>query len=314
MKNQIKKIVNWVGKILMVLAFVFLAQKLWSYREDLKIDLDSKKVFMLVACCILYMGTVYMCPIIYKTLLYVTTQKKLSYMQVANTYCRSNILKYLPGNVMQYVGRNQIAIEEELPHGKVALATLLEIGIVIVSAILVATMFSWTYAVEWINKFVNINPLVLLIGAVIVILSCIIVFILFRNKLQEYLRGILIKENITKIIGLILYHALILMLSGIVYFLVMAVLQVNMAPANYLVGIGLYALAFVLGYVTPGVPGGIGIRESILVYFFSAFMLEAQVLTGALLFRIVSVIGDFLAWILITIWVKKVRVDRSNAE
>lgn len=307
-----KKITKWVGRILMVLAFVFLAQKLWSYRESLKIDLDVEKVLMLAGCCLLYMGTVYMCPVIYKTLLHVTTKKKLSYTQVANTYCRSNILKYLPGNVMQYVGRNQIAVDEDLPHAEVALATLLEIGVVIISAILVAIVFSASYAVEWIGKFVDVNPAIIGFVVVGVGLICIILFTLFRNKIKEYLRGILVKENFFKIIGLILYHALILILSGSIYFLVMRVLQITMTPADYIVGLGLYALAFVLGYVTPGVPGGIGIRESILVYFFSSFMMESQVLTGALLFRIVSVIGDFLAWIIITIWMKKSGFDRSN--
>lgn len=309
-----KKIVNWIGKILMVLAFVFLAQKLWSYRESLTIELDFVKVLMLAGCCLLYMGTVYMCPIIYKNLLNITTKKKLSYMQVANTYCKSNILKYLPGNVMQYVGRNQIAVEEDLPHGEVALATLLEIGTVIASAILVAAVFSWSYAVEWISKFVDIKLLIIVMVTLVFVLTCIVLFALFRNKIKDYLKGILVKQNIIKIVGLILYHALILSFSGVVYFLVMGVLQITMTPASYLVGIGLYALAFVLGYVTPGVPGGIGIRESILVYFFSSFMMEAQVLTGALLFRVISIIGDFLAWIVITMMVKKLKCDRSNVE
>ena len=292
-----KKIVKWGGRILMLAALVFLLQRLWTYRESLDVSLDLAKIFMLTGCCLLYVVTVCMCPIIYKTLLHLTTKRKLPFLQVANIYCKSNILKYLPGNVMQYVGRNQIAIDEKLPHGEVALATLLEIGVVVVSAGLVAIVFSWSYAVEWVTNSVDINPVLVAAVVFVVMLVGTGTFVLFRNKIKKYFKEILTKKNFIKVPSLILYHALILIISGIAYFSVMGTLQVGMAPENYLVGIGLYSLAFVLGYITPGVPGGIGIRETILVYFFSPFLPEAQVLTGALLFRIISVLGDFLAWI-----------------
>ncbi len=289
----------------MLLAFVFLAQKLWSYRENVEVDLSAWDTCCLGVCCLAYMGTVYMCPVMYRTLLYVTTHKKLSYVKVAKTYCKSNMLKYLPGNVMQYVGRNQIAIDEELSHSEVALATLIEIGIVVSSAVVVAVLFSYSYAVEWIERFVHVNFWIVGVLIVVAVLICVIILIRFRDRIMNYLKGILTKANVMKILGLIIYHSIILILNGIIYFGVLSVLDINMDSEYYFVGIGLYALSFVLGYVTPGVPGGIGIREAVLVYFFSAFMLEAQVLTGALVVRIISILGDILCWAIITITTNK---------
>lgn len=62
--------------------------------------------------------------------------------------------------------------------------------------------------------------------------------------------------------------------------------------------IGLFSLSFLLGYVTPGVPGGIGIREAVLSYFFLFMVNDSLILAGALAFRVVSIVGDILGYAL----------------
>lgn len=280
----------------MLLAFVFLARMFWRYRTSLTIELDALDIVLLAGCCILYIAGVYMCPVIYKTLLQITTKTKLPYLKVSYLYCRSNVLKYLPGNVMQYVGRNQIAIDEGLSHAEVGLATLLEIGIVAMSAVSVAAVFSWSYLVEAVRQFVKINYWVVGIGILGAAVILIAVFLLFSKKIISYLSGILNVQNILKILLLIIYYAFVLIINAVVYFCVLSILKSSVPPEYYLVGTGLHSLAFFLGYVTLGAPGGLGIREAVLVYFFSAFMAENQVLAGALVTRIISVAGDFFAW------------------
>lgn len=290
-----KKIIKWLGRILMVLSIVVIAQKLWSYRESIDIELGPALLLKLGICCMLYGAVVYITPLIYKNLLYITTHKKVSYVKVAYIYCKSNILKYLPGNVMQYVGRNEIAVNEEIPHGQVVLATVLEVGITILSTILVAVVFSWEYTVEWVSNYVNIDEqwvIAILFGSIVI---CVIALLIFRKKILSYMKEILTKESLLRLFGFLWYSALIIVLDSLIYFYVLSMLGIHMETTYYFIGIGLYSLSFVLGYITPGVPGGIGIRETVLVYFFSAFMLESQILTGALIFRIVSIIGDFFA-------------------
>lgn len=304
-----KKIIKWLGRVLMVLSILIIAQKLWNYREDLEIQLDPIILLKLGMCCMLYAMVVYMSPFIYKNLLYITTHRRVSYVKVAHTYCKSNILKYLPGNVMQYVGRNEIAVKEHIPHGEVVLATMLEIGITILSTVLVAVLFSWSYTVEWVSKFVNINVRLIVVVIIGIVVLFAVVLLIFKKKILSYVKGILTKESIIRILGLLLYNALIMVLNSFIYFYVLSLLGIHMEMNYYLIGIGLYSLSFVLGYVTPGVPGGIGIRETVLVYFFSAFMMESQILTGALVFRIVSIIGDFLGLGLAMIAIKFTKAE-----
>lgn len=293
----------------MLLSIVVIATKVWEYHESLKIELTPGMIVQMGICCVLYALVVYMCPHIYRGALFVTTGKKVSYVKVADTYCKSNIMKYLPGNVMQYVGRNEIALKEELSHGEVALATALEIIVTIISSAVIAAIFSWEYAVEWITHFVNIDVRTIVLVFIVIIVTAVVVIIAFWEKLHDYIKSLITLKNVWRILVLIAYASLIMILNSIIYYYTLSVLGIQMEMRYYFIGIGLYSLSFVLGYVTPGVPGGIGIREAVMVYFFSTFMKESDVLTGALIFRIISIIGDFIGLGIAFVVSKKCKTD-----
>ena len=52
---------------------------------------------------------------------------KIPYRRAMPVYTRSNLYKYLPGNVFQYVGRNQLAADVQISHVDVACATVLDV-------------------------------------------------------------------------------------------------------------------------------------------------------------------------------------------
>lgn len=291
---MMKKTIKWLGRVLMILSVVIMAQKIWGYRENIEIKLTFSVLIQLVVCCLLYAIVVYLCPYIYNRMLYITTGRCFDYKKVAYIYCKSNVMKYLPGNVMQYIGRNEFAVQEDIPHGKVALATMLEIAVVLCSTMMIAVLFSWSYTVEWVSNFVDINVLLLVAIVMGMVLSVVAILFLFKKRILNYLSEILTFRNILIFGAMVLYNIVIMIINSCIYFYVLSLLGINMEIRYYLAGIGLYALAFILGYITPGVPGGIGIRETVLVHFFSSFVEEAQILTGAVIFRIISVLGDFI--------------------
>ncbi|REJ77060.1 MAG: hypothetical protein DWQ36_18240 [Acidobacteria bacterium] len=53
-------------------------------------------------------------------------------------------------------------------------------------------------------------------------------------------------------------------------------------------------LAFLAGYVVPGAPGGLGVRESLLVVLLGNEMGDSQALALALQFRLATVAADLL--------------------
>ena len=51
-----------------------------------------------------------------------------------------------------------------------------------------------------------------------------------------------------------------------------------------------------IGFLTPGAPSGIGIREALLVYFLGPELGAAQAIVIAALFRVATISGDLLFW------------------
>ena len=62
--------------------------------------------------------------------------------------------------------------------------------------------------------------------------------------------------------------------------------------------ITIFSCSWIAGYVTPGAPGGVGIREAIIIFSLAALVGEAQATVAALLFRCVTVGGDVIFYLL----------------
>jgi hypothetical protein len=67
-----------------------------------------------------------------------------------------------------------------------------------------------------------------------------------------------------------------------------------------------FAFAWLLGYLTPGSPGGVGIREAAMVILFEGKMDQPVVISLALIFRLVNVLSDLICFVL-AISIEKMR-------
>lgn len=59
-----------------------------------------------------------------------------------------------------------------------------------------------------------------------------------------------------------------------------------------------YAIAFLLGHIVPGAPGGIGIREVVIVGLFSTTIGAGPALGNGVLVRFASIVGDYLCLVI----------------
>ena len=57
---------------------------------------------------------------------------------------------------------------------------------------------------------------------------------------------------------------------------------------------GAYVLAWVAGFLTPGVPAGLGVREVVLLFLFRGMVHEADLLLAVVMSRVVTIAGDVL--------------------
>jgi glycosyltransferase 2 family protein len=212
----------------------------------------------------------------------------------------SQIAKYIPGNVFQYVGRHILGKNLGLSNG------------VIINGIFIETLLNATVAgliflvsslfLGW-SKLVlpGVNKL-LIIGVAAIIIIIFLVIARFTPKIKSWL----IKSNIIidiktikkryfiySIIIVILLYALFFTFIGLnLWFLSKYFWSISDVPILFF--ISAYAIAWVIGFATPGAPGGIGIREVILIAILNNHMNQPKALMLALIFRLVTILGDFL--------------------
>ena len=280
----------------MILSILLIAHKLWVYHDEITITWNTRLIMQIGMAGLIYALIVFISPIIFQNTLYISTGKKVRFERAGYIYCKSNMFKYLPGNVMHYVGRNEIAERENLPHAEVACSTILEIVITVLAAGILAFLFSWHASWEWMTQFAGKQIQFALVGSLVILVALLMICKLYWKKVSSMLVRLFSLKNLFLFGGSVMFQCLILFADSLLYFAVLDMMGIRMDVPHYFPAVGLYALSFLLGYLTPGAPGGIGIREMVMTFFFSSYLLQEQILTGALIFRIVTVLGDFLGF------------------
>ena len=59
---------------------------------------------------------------------------------------------------------------------------------------------------------------------------------------------------------------------------------------------GAFMFAWIIGFITPGAPGGIGIRESVMIFVFGEA--HEEIMLFVLAMRISSILADIMAFII----------------
>lgn len=227
------------------------------------------------------------------------SDKKNNTFILVCTYLKANIQKYLPGNVVQYAGRNLLAKEYGISQKSIVAASVMELIWISVSAVFFSVVISLrnTRTVLrklWENLAVKENiHLVSGLGVVILIVGLVFlgyfvrkgfVYPYFNRKLLRllvitsliYIAGFLISGLLLSLIFVLILHC------GVSY--------VTVASAN--------VLAWLAGYIVPGSPGGIGIKEVVLVLLIGTEYAKGAVTLAAVLLRICGIVGDVLSYLM----------------
>lgn len=296
MDTKIVKAAKFIGNFLMIFTCLILLFRLFESGKQIKWNIIWENKWIVVLEIISYALMVLCSPLSYKILINLTTDRNVPYWIIQHLCCKTNLYKYLPGNVFQYIGKNQLAVIYNLRHTKVALATFLEIIMTVVSSILVAFVFSGNIVSSWIKENRKISMIVIAAG-------CILLLLLFINRKKRrcvlyrspYFLSVHNIMALVKVTGwqvcMIVLHAIIFMCT----FIAMGFVPELKEMHNI---IGLFALSFCVGFVTPGAPGGIGVREMMFVFFMGQTFSEIQIVSVAVLFRFISILGDIFAYLL----------------
>lgn len=199
-------------------------------------------------------------------------------------WLQSNLYKYLPGNIFNYVSRQIVAKKLGISHVVLIQSNIIEALVIVLTSALFSGVLLLSFdssSLRYLSVFLDVKYVVLFLVATIGVL-----FYFYRYKkikILAFWKVSLMYVLFFVGIGLIAYYILnIQMHKEVSFFLISAI----------------YALAWLVGFITPGAPGGIGVRESVFIIFSNGLLSESDAVLLSALLRVVSLIGEAMLFVM----------------
>jgi uncharacterized membrane protein YbhN (UPF0104 family) len=208
--------------------------------------------------------------------------------------------KYVPGNVAQYIGRVGMSLARGIPARPLAVTVILETLLVVAAAVVMGV---GTGALSEIGlQIVRRHGAQLALIGLLVVLAIAGLFVFrrvapallrrFAPKYAPALDTTLLPPQTCLARAFVLYCCMYVVM-GIGLILLSHFLLPD-APPDYWLLIAVFALAWVVGFVTPGAPGGLGVREGLMLLMLAPVFSAASASVLVIALRIATTLGDVL--------------------
>lgn len=232
--------------------------------------------------------------------------------------------KYLPGNVAQHIGRIAMARNEGVQWSVALFSVAYEMLLMLVAcAHISALTLLWAPPMalaRWsITEYrVPLLVLVTVSAALALLLAPRAAAWLARHRAtrrgeQDYQPPSLRLDMRTIVMSYVIYAINFCLVGTGLWLLAHALLAGSAPTPSVAFLIGAFASSWILGFVAPGAPAGLGIREAILSAWLSGALPPAQVVLLVVALRIATSVGDLLNFILGSAWLRHTRRIGSKA-
>ena len=285
---SIKRLLRLFGNILVLLSIWFLV-KLFSEKisEIRYLDLSISNFLLLLFLVLNGVFAYWVLSYIWKLQLgskYTEFTLRKSFRIIALT----QIAKYVPGNIAHVVGRFYLS-QKILKKSDAAYSIFIENIMFIISASMIGAIYFFFYDVD---NIIEIN-LVWILPTLIVCLLIVMKFFL------SYIRAKydVIKPQFSIFIKVFFVFVFLHLLGGVTIFVLINLITPELGTP-FLLCISGYAISFMIGFITPGAPGGIGVREFAFTQLFTPFIGAIYALEVILLFRIITILSDLMLFVI----------------
>lgn len=278
----------------MVLSLWFIGHRLWNQGNALDgLKLDAHLLWSSAGAALIYAAACFFLSSAWHTL--VRLLSELTPTRNDNTwiYAKSQLGKYIPGNFMHFAGRHLLSRELGLSHATLAASALAEIAGLLAASSTLAILSLGLLGVQ--QRLVSLPWLLLAVTSGLALAG--IVARALWPWAQRRLPGLPRLEARTVWRGLLgIYLRYLCFFAGAGTALLLLVLALGgsanlQATATAML---IFAVSWLAGFVTPGAPSGIGVREAIIVLALEQMAPVVPAVSLALLFRLVTVSGDLL--------------------
>ncbi len=216
--------------------------------------------------------------------------KKISYTKMFKIYNTSQLAKYIPGSIWQFVGKSTAYSIEGLEKNTILKSIFIEMLWIISSAtifgVFLISINSTYLTFELVEKSLSNYYIFYLF----LFLLFILIFLFKYKEIKSFIS--IIFTNYAINIKILLVLLTIWCLLGLSFIITLIPYLENTSASTILYIIGLYSFAYSIGFLIPFAPAGIGIRESILALGISSLLLSTDAWILASLNRVIYIIVE----------------------
>ena len=295
------KIWKIVGGIITVIVIVFIIKKLLEFDIDYTMLLQPQNLVYLIIVSIVYGVHMLVLCIPWKTFIQLLSGKKIPFHEAAWVYNKSNLLKYIPGNVFQYIGRNELAFRMKVSHVDVSFSTVCDVLLLVVMNFVLSILFYGDGVSKWLAEYGTDSLYWIFIVIAVICAIAIVLFIKKREKVVGYFAKLKVffrRESLAPIIGCIVFDAGLCILIAYCSSIAFNMMGIQLKADELPIVMGAYMLSWIAGFIIPGAPGGIGIREAARTLLLAGIFPVEQALLSSVIFRFIMVIGELIGLLL----------------
>ena len=290
--------VRLIGIIIMAVAVVFLVRRFLSFQVDFSKLFSVQTLPYIVLVTVAVMVTLLIGSISWTIWLSFFSGQKVPILATFSIYARSNIAKYLPGNVGHYAMRQLYGASLGVKQTELLFSSILEIFCMAITAFILSFLLARDVIFTFLsNSFQRVWVLPLLIVVIVVIVAG-VGFFLRKKKISvsEILSHLKKKEFRISLISVLGLIACNMAIYGVIL-LVLLRSHTDIGSSGLLI-ISAGIVSWFAGFITPGAPGGIGVREAVMVLMLSPIISEDIVLYVAVVQRVAYIFSDVFTWVI----------------
>lgn len=312
-RTVLRRIVRGAVLVFSIFCFVWVLRPIFTHLGDLRSSTDGPAL----------LGGVALASLLYTLLLVLLA---LAWWWVVGIYgqaatfrtgyvvfARSQIGKYLPGNVFHFAGRQVLGREAGWTHPALVASVFLEMGSLLFAAVLLGAGGLLTSRLS--ESLMGLLPWIVLCGA-----GCLLVWPVVDGVLRRLPKTASLMSDLPrlgvraslKILGpSVLTHGLFFAGTGSLLVMLMASAW-GTPPADAWNLLWIFPVAWAAGTIAVGAPAGVGVREAVLMLQLEPLLGPARAAALSVALRLVTTAGDALTaavgW-----WLGRASRDPENA-
>lgn len=292
-KTNITGIFRIFGNMLMLASLIFIIRSIAASSVKWA-DFFRLQTFFAVPCLATVLAAgIYIMALAWKVILEAVSGNKQSFLEIASVYTRSNLGKYLPGNVMHMVMRNTMGKSIKANQGEMALSTLFEMCLVALTGFMFAAILSWRNLANIIEKHQGASQLFIILGVVGVIVLA-VCSIVWKTAILSRIRTIRVKDIIRVFSTCLISYGFTISLLGMVMVVNLS-FQVSLSMPDVTKTFSAYVISWLIGLIVIGAPGGLGVREATFLFLMNGVCDQEVILSAAVINRVTTTLGDLVA-------------------